>query len=130
MQYSFVVLWYQCFRGPCCPHLKGEMASIQVRVTLQLTITQSVLASILSGTHDHMLVVVRTVAVFSWSVLPVERTGLSCNRSQFLSLSINIYLFWVVFIYLFFYLFICVSCTECLWTHQACQPRLCSSYYA
>jgi hypothetical protein len=65
------------------------MKYVRVRVTLRLTIGRSVgqsvsqsfrpsvLALSSSGTCDYQtLAVVRTVAVLSWGVLPVERTGL------------------------------------------------------
>jgi len=73
------------------------------RVTLQLMVSQSVSQSINqsiclgrrapSGSHDQILVVVQT-----WGVLPVERTGLSCNRSQSFPISsdISICAFWFI----------------------------------
>jgi len=68
--------------------------SHSVRVTLRLTVSHSVSRSVSvsqsashsvlalnpSGTYNHILAVVKTVAV-----LFVERTGLLCNRSQPLS---------------------------------------------
>jgi hypothetical protein len=39
----------------------------------------------LSGNHDQILAVVKTSVVLSWDVHPDRRTGLPCNRSQFLS---------------------------------------------
>jgi hypothetical protein len=67
---------------------------IWVWVTLWLTIDQSVSQSVSqfflalspSGTYDQILAVVKTVALLlSWGCLPDGRTGLSCNRSQSLS---------------------------------------------
>jgi hypothetical protein len=54
------VVRYQRFGGRCYLHLQGEVAGIRVRVTLQLTVGRSVLALNPSGTHDKILVVVKT----------------------------------------------------------------------
>jgi hypothetical protein len=60
------------------------------------SVSQSVLALSPSGTRDQILAVVKTVAVLSWGVLPDDRTGLSCNRSQSLSvLAIHTYVHFV-----------------------------------
>jgi len=72
----------------------SEPDRVTVSVTLQLMVSESVSESVSqpvlalspSGTRDQILAVVKTVAVLSWGVLPVERTGLPCNRSQFLSI--------------------------------------------
>jgi hypothetical protein len=50
------------------------------------SVGQSVLALRTSRTHDQILAVVKTVVVLLlWGVFPGGRTGLSCNRSQSLS---------------------------------------------
>jgi len=55
------------------------------------SVSQSVLALSPSGTHDHILIVVKTVAGLFVMGHPVERTSLSCDRSQSLSVSSDIY---------------------------------------
>jgi hypothetical protein len=95
----------------------------------------------ISGTRDQILVVVWTNVVLSWGVLLVERTGFSCNRSQSLSVSSNIYIrtFWVAFINMFLLiisfililiLIIYILNKVCLCTRQACQPRFYTADYA
>jgi len=110
---------------------------VRVTVTLQLTVSQSVLALSPSGTHDQILVVVKTVAV-----LFVERAGLSCNRLLYLSvLATYTYVhfdflykqFWFTFIVSFIlvlHLLLCLLNTVHLCTCQACQPRFCKAGYA
>jgi len=46
------------------------------------SVSPSVLASSPSGTRDHILVVVKTVAILSWGIFPLKRTGLSCNSAM------------------------------------------------
>jgi len=59
-----------------CGHNPEVISSaVRVRVTLRLTVSQSVSALSPSGTRDQILAVVKTV-------FPDGRTGLSCNRSQ------------------------------------------------
>jgi len=54
------------------------------------SVSQSVLALSPSGTHDQILAVVNTVAaLLSRGVFPDGRTGLSCNRSQYLSVLVT-----------------------------------------
>jgi hypothetical protein len=55
----------------------------RVRVTLHLSVSQSILALNPSGTHDEVLAVLQTVAVLPVvGRPPVGRTGLSCDMSQ------------------------------------------------
>jgi len=66
----------------------------QESVTLQLTVNPSVRPSILApspwGTYEQILAVVKTLAVLlSWGVFPDGSTGLSCNRSQSLSVLVT-----------------------------------------
>jgi hypothetical protein len=52
------------------------------------SVSQSVLSLIPSGSHDQILILVKTVAVLfviGRHVIPVERAGLSCNTSHSLS---------------------------------------------
>jgi len=68
----------------------------------------SVLALSPCGTHDQILAVVKTVAIcLFWGVLPVERTGLSCDRSHtlFVLSSIHICTLWM-FIDIFVLIFL------------------------
>jgi hypothetical protein len=66
----------------------------RVRPTVTQSVSQSILALSPSGTHDRVLAVVKTAGVLSWGVFPDGRTGLSCNRSQSLTmLVIYVYIF-------------------------------------
>jgi hypothetical protein len=74
-------------------HLSDHCTSLPNYLSISHFTTdgESVLELRPSGTHDQILVLVRTVSILSWSVLPVERTGLSCNKLQCFAVLAYIY---------------------------------------
>jgi len=81
-----------------------QCVTVRIGVALQQSVSQSasqpasqsVLALGPSGSHDQILVVIKWVANFFFfrgRILPVERTGLSRNKSQYLSVSSNKYIY-------------------------------------
>jgi len=73
-------------------------------------------------THDQILTVVKTRSCLSWGVLPDERTGLSCNTSQSLSvlaIHTQVHLHFEIFLNICFKfiphsLFLLILCTSWL----------------
>jgi hypothetical protein len=72
-------------------YAKLRTDGLSVSQSVSQSVRPSVLASSSAGTRDQILIVVKTAAVLSWGVLPVERTDLSCDRSQSLMYSVDTY---------------------------------------
>jgi hypothetical protein len=127
----FIQKWSSRQGGPDRPspshivHIK--YVSEWVSEWVSQSVSPSVLALSPPGNHDHIVAVVKTfVALLSGTSL-IDRTGLSCNRSQSLSvLAINTYVHFLVF-----YKHLCIINFPSSFVHSssssssssyACQP--------
>jgi hypothetical protein len=84
-----------CFLPSFLPSLLQNQSQSRFATDGQ-SVSQSVSQSILElrpfGTHDQILVLDKTIVFLSWGFPSVERTGLSCNSLQSLSVSSDIYI--------------------------------------